>query len=381
MNGSATTTPSPEASGIDVLPGDLASVYAAIDRARSLAIADLPAATMLSQRLMDVVPRDSAARSRVLALRGHVMCYANDFAGALTVLDESLALASGRADSSETSQTQLARVQVLARLGRLRDAEAAARASAQGFEATGQTALYAKAAGNLGIVLRMQGRLEEALASFAIASELLPDEASRSAIESNRAEALLDLDRYPEAMDAFARAQAGFAQAGHTHAAAIVEGNLADLHARLGHWEQAIERFESARLSFERAGSMGDAARLGAEHADTLRLAGAPRRAARMYREALPLLEQHGLAREATRAWLGLGLSLLSLDCAPAAVECLTRAVEQARTCGDSLLEGESLAAQAVAVSSSRGALRARELMNSALATMELRPVRKAMAL
>lgn len=354
---------------------------ARFERARSLALSDLPGALSESESLVDLVPPQHAARARVLALRGHILLYANRFAEALAVLDDALTRALAGGQAGEIGQVHLSRVQALARLGRMPEAEEAGRAAFAQLSAAGGAAIAGKAAANLGIVLRMQGRAAESLEWCNLAAERLTDPGSLGAVQSNRAEALLDLDRFDEAQAAFERARELLAGAGMDHAAAIAEGNLADLHSRAGRVETAVALFESARGRFERVGAAGDAARLLAEHADALLAAGLARRSVRMYREALHTLRDRGLARESARAALGLGLALSAIGNDRAAADELAGASEAARRSGDAMLEAETFAALGAATARADEPARAEPLLRRAIEQLRDRPVRRAMAL
>src|SRR5690606_31414916 len=149
------------------------------------------------------------------------------------------------------------------------------------FIELGERAYAGKADANLGVTRRMMDDPRGALAHFERARRALGDDPLAVAqVESNRAEALLDLNEFSAAEEAFAAALAAFEQAGVARAAAIVEGNLADLMARQGRFHQALAYFERARRRLGQTDAPGDVARLEAERAETLAAAGLHQEAA-----------------------------------------------------------------------------------------------------
>ncbi len=364
----------------DVHPLDPSDVARAVERLRSEAIRDVPAALIATERLEKAVPDCSPARARVLALRGHVLCYANEYQAALGVLDRAFDAARESGSLEDLGNVELARVQAFARLGRLDEAQASGSAAYHALVSSGARELAGKAAANLAITHRMTGQPDRALEWFDRAAELIAQPAAQAAVQSNRAEVYRDMDRFPESMQAFERARVGFDRCGLGHAAAIVEGNQAELHARMGQIDLAIRLFESAHERFEKAAAPADAARLLAEHGDVLRHAGAHARAARIYRRALHTLRAHGLAREAALAELGLGTCLRALGHGDIAVSHLREARQRAGGTSDPALIAECTIALASA-SSRHDAAAAAELVRGVLPALEASPVRLALAL
>lgn len=365
---------------LDVNPHDVEEVRRAVETLRTEAIRDIPMALDASARLVSAVPTSSPARCGVLALRGHVLCYANDFQSALAVLDEAY-LAARRADTiADIGNVELARVQAYARLGRLAEAESSAKAAYESFTTIGSDELAGKAAANLAITLRMTGKAEQALYWFERAAAVIKHPGTLAALQSNRAEVYRDLDRFDLAKAEFVEARSGFDLCGLPHAAAIVEGNLAELHARMGEIDTAIRLFESAHERFEQAAAPADAARLLAEHGDVVRNAGAHRRAARIYQRAIPTLQAHGLVREAARAEMGLGACMHALGRFEIAATRLRAAVDRAMSVSDPGLLAECTLALAGSVSG-REPSAAAELIRNVIPSLESSPLRLALAL
>ncbi|MCA9287329.1 MAG: tetratricopeptide repeat protein, partial [Phycisphaerales bacterium] len=249
--------------------------------------------------------RSLGARARVAL--AHVLNYATRFEEALACLDEAGAAAASEGDTFASARASLIAMHALARLGRMDEALAAGDRAVAGFSAVDEAVWRAKADVNVGVIKRMRDDPAGALAHFDAARETFADAPPILAqIESNRAEALLDLGRFAEAEGAFASSLAAFEAAGIARAAAIAEGNLADLLSRQGRLEESLERFERARRTLEGANAPADLARLRAEEADTLATVGLLEESATAYREALEALGAAGLAAEGARAKVGL---------------------------------------------------------------------------
>lgn len=307
---------------LDQLDGLLADARSLDDRAdvrvlagelKALVLGDLRRAVEVADRLAWARCEDPRLRVELLSARAHVLCYANRFEEAGALLDEAGRAAQSAGDDAALGQVRLTAVQPLARGGRLAEAQASAESACMAFGRVGDDVGRGKAMLNLGIVLRMRSCPHEALGLFDSALALLHDHPMLlGALSSNRAEALLDLDRFGEAESAFLRALDAFERAGNGHGAAIVEGNLADLYSREGRLDAALERFALARRRFETHGAPADVARLDAESAEALASLGARDEAIRALGQCLDELESAGLPREWRRARLGLASCLLA---------------------------------------------------------------------
>lgn len=366
--------------GVDL--DDPGTLLTLADQARDLATSDPRRALSLTDVLLERAEPGSAVMSRVLAVRAHALCYANDFAGAVEHLDRACLSAVGRGQDGEFGTLRLAQVQPLARLGRLVDAERAAREARERFERAGDGRMAAKSDINLGIVLRMQGRIAQSLECFDRARAGVSDDAlPAAALESNRGEALRDLDRLDDAARAFERALELFQACGQAHAAAIVEGNLAEVCMRLGRVDEAVTRYEGAIARYRQAGADADAARLLGEEGEALLSVGARRKSARLLGEALPILERHGLTLETARASLALGVSLLRLGRARDARAHLERGAELAERAGAGLIAADARLALGESVLDAGDAGSARALAARACAALGDQPLRRAVAL
>lgn len=292
---------------------DRADVRALAGELKALVLGDLRRAVDVADRLAMARCEDPRLRVELLSARAHVLCYANRFEEAGALLEEAGRAAIEAGDDAALGQVRLTAVQPLARSGRLGEAQASAESARDAFARQGDTLGHGKALLNLGIVQRMRARPEAAISTFDRALGLLADQPMLlGALSSNRAEALLDLDRFAQAESAFLHALDAFERAGNGHGAAIVGGNLADLYSREGRLDAALERFEWARQRFESHGAGADAARLEAECAEALASLGARREAILALGQCLPKLESAGLRREWLRARLGLASCLLA---------------------------------------------------------------------
>lgn len=369
-----------EASGgaVAVLP-TVADGLALAEEMKKLALSDLPRALRLTEHMVRAEPEDASLRVQWLAARAHVLCYANQFDEAVRVLGEAAEQAAG--SDRELGQVMLASVQALARLGRLEEADEAAFRAFCAYEACGDRTAQGKAALNRGIVLRMRGKLIEAIESFDRASDLVGHDAFLSgALRSNRAEVLLDLDRFAEAELAMRQAGAMFSQGGNAHAAAIVQGNLGDLLSREGRIDEALESFERAKALFESAGAAGDVARLEAEMAEALCAIGAWDDAMQSYVSALPRLESGGLKREVARSRLGLGQALRARGDRHAAQQSLEQALTELEAVDADDLAADCRVALAQVKIGEGDTEGASHLLDAALTQLADRPARRARA-
>ncbi len=358
--------------------GDAVALAAAV---KSLALQDLRRALAVSEGFDRVAWSQARERVHLKAARAHVLCYANQFADAMNAIREATALARAECSCEDLGQVELAAVQLLARQGDLSEAEQAARRALAAYVESGNPVAQGKSFLNLGIVLRMRERLGESLASFDAAQALVAgDPFLCGAVASNRAEALLDLDRFREAERSFESARSYFIEAGQHHAAAIVEGNLGDLLSAEGRVDGALEHFERSRRILESAGAHADAVRLTAEEAEALCAVGAFDAAIQMYAQCIPGLESAGLVKELTRARTGLALAL----CRTGAREEAQRALQQCSAAWKSLGIEASAAACDAALAALRIAdgavIEGRSAARRSLEALDDRPVRWARA-
>lgn len=306
------------------------SVHHAIgQQLQTLCFTDVDEAQSISAWLVDAAD-DSGNRPflcRVLCLRAFVLSVANQFDEAMRTLDRARGLAEDLGDATSQAGVAQTAVQPLVRLGRYRDAIESAQRAIRLYEEAGDASAVARAHSNLGVVHRMLGQAEQALTHF---DRALPgmeaDQAATAQVQSNRAEALLDLVDFREAEQAFRASMSSFQEAGMSRAAAIAGGNLADLLGQQGRLTESMALFERARASFAEGGAVGDAARIESESAEVLGVVGLLDDAFAAAARSSEVLLAHGMRREAARALLVQGSVARRLPDLPVAMDCLTRA-------------------------------------------------------
>lgn len=271
-----------------------------------------------------------SARARMIVAHAHVLSYATRFDEALAVLDEARSLRDALADPGDVARVHLGRVQPLARLGRFDEAIDEASLAAEFFGLANDSVRQSRAFSNLGVLQRMRERPDLALPLFDRALRASDaDQALGAQIESNRAEALMDLHRFDEASDAFERALHRLDAIGLRRASVIVRGNLADLHGRQGRYASSLAHYEATIRSLEADSASGDRARLEAERSEVLASVGLLSDAVEGFASATVVLDARGLAMEAARARLGMGGALLGLHDLNAAREALEDAASR----------------------------------------------------
>jgi CHAT domain-containing protein len=302
--------------------GDSSSVATLLEQASDLlyrtAMRDVAQATRSSRLLIELADRTGAGAARISTRLtcGIAQTYANAFDAALATLGEAESIRPVDGPDRQRAEVALARVglarvHVLARLGRLEEAAEVGEAAVAALVTLGSTEFAARGHANLGVIERMRQRPKAAIERFQAALAAWgADPVGRAQLTSNLAEAYLDLDRFAEAESAFRDALAALEAAQVTHAAAIVEGNLADLLGRQGRLSEALEHYERVRRRYLSIDARGDAARLQAEEANAFAQTGLLGEAVAEYRAALEELDRCGLRPEAVRARLGLARAL-----------------------------------------------------------------------
>jgi tetratricopeptide (TPR) repeat protein len=296
---------------------------------QSLAFSDIGEAIETSEWLTDAADGfgDLPFRCRVLCLRAFVLSVANRFDAAMQTLDEAAVIADRTLDPRSQAGVAQTSVQPLVRLGRYRDAIASAERAISLYNEAGDMTAVARAHSNLGVVHRMLGNPEKALVEFDLALPgMESDRASIAQVQSNRAEALLDLADFHQAERAFCTALESFQHADMARAAAIVAGNLADLLGQQGRLNESLSFFERARATFEEGGADGDAARIESESAEVLATVGLLDEAFAVSTRAAEVLLAHGMRREAARALLVRGVTARRIGDHETATDSLTRA-------------------------------------------------------
>lgn len=290
-----------------------ALLHAACDAldARTLAhLEDLPWVIGILERAVEIAERRDAAagRCRSLLSLSHALAYATRFDEAIAALRMLVPAARAAGEPLLAARGRVALIHPLSRRGAWAEAIAEGTAGRDELAALaerdgGLATLVAKADANLGVLhkarhdpARALEHFDRALPSFAAIPPALAQ------IESNRAEALLELGRFEEAEAAFRRSLEALTALGIDRAAAIVEGNLADLLGRMGRLADATVSFERARRRHESVGSLGDVARLRAEQGELFAAAGLLVEARHELAGALDGLVAAGLVAERARA-------------------------------------------------------------------------------
>lgn len=375
------TRPAPDAARAFLeLPDVVGSFGSLAEHVEGIGIRDLSRALTLVEALVAAADHMDLGivRARARRARAQVLAYANRFQDALESLSAAVSLAIGAGATVEAALSQMTTLHALARLGRLEEALEAGGQARAAFAAAGEPVLCARADINLGVVNRMKDRPAVAIEHFARARPAVASHPVLAAqLENNAAEALLDLNRFDEAWAAFQAALAFFRSAGVTRAAAIVEGNLADFASRRGELQAALHHFESARRQFGTQ-APGDVARLTAEEAEALANAGMFEQGLLNYESAIASLDRHEMAREAARARIGLGRTLIALGRLDDAMPPLEHARAACRRMENHAGEAQALAALAEVAMAKGGTARAMVLLTEALARVQDRPADRA---
>lgn len=359
------------------------SLVTLADAAERLAIADLDRALAATGILMQTADEAGfpLARARARRARAQALAYANRFEEALAALHEAVELAESAGQPLEAARARLTSLHALARLGRYGEAVEAGERARAVFVERAQTMLSARADINLGVTHRMRDDPRAALAHFDRARPLVRDDPVLAAqLESNRAEALLDLHDFAGAQHAFEAALETFARHGMNRAAAIVEGNLADLMSRQGRLDIALRYFEQARRRLERDDAPGDVGRIEAEQAEALANVGMYPEARQMYRRAIPRLEQTGLAWELARARAGLGRALTRLGDTTGSLRLLEEAARNFEALAHATGAARTRLVQAEALLAESRPHEAARLLRSAEKQLRTRPADRAAA-
>ncbi|MBA4120413.1 MAG: hypothetical protein C0513_06915 [Isosphaera sp.] len=298
--------------------GGARSFHDRAHEAIQLALRDVSAAGAVADELLREAGDDPERRAYALVAQAHARAYEGRFVESIGLLRE----AEGVCTRAQVALVASVMVQPLMMLGKSEEAHAAGSRAAEAAEEAGDHAALAKALVNLGAVERSMGRSRQAEATLVRAERIAGEHrAIAAAAMSNRAESLLDQDRFGEALSCLAQAAEVFEGLGRGHAAAIVHGNRADVLGRLGQVEEAMQAFERARGCFEATQTPLDVARLMCEEAEMLAQAGALRAARDRYASSLPRLEAGLAAPDLRRARVAFGAVLLELGDAEGALE------------------------------------------------------------
>ena len=251
-------------------------------------------------------PQFAAARARASRAEVLSLAYLGRFEEAIRRAQSARADAKAHGAHVEAARLRLAAMQPLLKVGRHDEALAEGQAASSELAANGAAGLAARAHINIGNVLKAMSRPEHALEHLDRALTMVADDdALRATISNTRGEALMQLDRFAQARDAFAAAIAHFAVQSQAFAWAVAEGNLADLAARTGDLSAAFEHFAAARARLPQQAA-GHAARLLLEETEVYEASGLSDLAAERLSSARAALDALGMPLESRRAALAV---------------------------------------------------------------------------
>lgn len=290
--------------------GPLAHTFAGLaDAIEDLAMTQVTQAQTVAETVLQLADASGSAAARAHARRAlaQSLAYAGRFTEALPLCEAAVGGAEAAGLKHAAARARLAQVHPLVHLARYTEAIAVGEAARVAFLDAGDCIYAARADTSIGGVYQKMDRPAEALRHFDRARELLADEPiERAKLDSNRGLALLSLDDFAGAEQAYRAALAPFEAAGLDWAAAIVYGNLAELATRQGRLHEALGYFEQTRRHLDQDEAPAELANILVEHGDALVLLGQFEQAERQYEAALATLETHGLVREAMQARVGL---------------------------------------------------------------------------
>lgn len=284
-----------------------------IDSISKLSVVNAKRAVEATQMAIDLSDRLDCslaqARSRRAATRA--LAYAGRFEDSMAIGTEAVKLAAEAGLVEEVGRLHLAIMHPYIETGRFAEAITAGLHAHELFDEAGNTALAARADINLGIIYQRSDNLNQAMECFDRARPHFDDDPlTRGHLDNSRGEALVALNEFEAAEQAFIEARDAFDASDAALTAAIAESNLADLAVRRGRLAEAMSYFERARRRLEASQSITHLARLHAEQADAHLLLGLPQDALTGYETALVQLLDCGLTLEAARARAGMGAAL-----------------------------------------------------------------------
>ncbi len=298
-------------------PHAASALMALGDEAERLALVSVGEAVSAGELAVRAADAFGGARERARCRRALAqgLAYAARYEESLALSRQAAKIASEGGEPVEEARALAISLHPLGELGRYDEAISAGERAREALLSVGEPRLAARADFNLGVIHQNRDDPAQALRHFDRARPAFRDDPVITGyLESNRGEALLLLDDFRAAQQAFADALAACQQAGVHVAAAIAEGNLADLATRQGRLDRALFHFEHARRRLESVEAPGHLSRLLSEHAEALDTLGLTEPALRAYESVLPQLDAHGLAWEAARARAGMGRCLLRLN-------------------------------------------------------------------
>jgi CHAT domain-containing protein/tetratricopeptide (TPR) repeat protein len=315
--------------------GDADRLAALADEAERLSLVEVGRSLDAADALVDLADATGLHRARVRRARAQALAYAGRHDEALQVCNEACRLAQQSGDRIEEARARLISLHPLNELGRHDEAISAGQAARAALMALGETKLAARADFNMGGIYQNRDDPARALEHFDRAAPAFAgDPLITGYLNNNRGEALLLLNQFDAARQAFEQALSACLGANASLAVAIVEGNLADLAARCGQLPEALRYFERARRRLEADKAESHLARLLAEQAEAVASLGLAADALSEYRRVIPRLAACGLVSEVARAHLDMGRLFVRLERYPEAAETLELAAAEYRQLG-----------------------------------------------
>lgn len=209
------------------------------------------------------------------------------------------------AESVAAAHLQLEAALAHERLGQLHESEAAARAAASAFQLAGNALLAAQAQGQIAHILRLQGKVNEAL--YILQDEVLPvferlgDSYSKAVTMGRIADILQSRGQMDEALRIRQEEELPvFERLGDVREKAVTMSKIADALQSQGQMDEALRIRQEEQLPvFEHLGDLHSKAATMGQIADILQSRGQLDEALTIWQtECLPVFERLGLTRE-----------------------------------------------------------------------------------
>jgi tetratricopeptide (TPR) repeat protein len=318
--------------------GELAAGLYAADRA-----------VQLLSRAADHPACDAAARYRALVTAGNARIVEGMFEAARGLLQ--------RIDTAGLTPAQHCEWRL-----RLAEVELRTGQNARVLELASQTVelaesaklpqFVARASALRASALMLWGKLDEALAQYAHATEIARqtgDEIALIQAEVNTASILRRRGCFAEAEPLLRRCIAALSQPGRERSLAIAQQNLSNLLLELRRYDEARQWLSAAERTYRQVGDRNGMANVIGARGIQYHYERRFDRAAEAYREAAERFHELGAPRGEMRNWANLGTALAQLGRHDEAMDMAQRALALARRLGDRENEGVYLGQRAVA--------------------------------
>jgi len=273
----------------------------------------------------------------------------NNDVQALDYFDQALAQSATLSQGNETGLlAQLNRAEVLRNLGRFQESIAAGMAALEGFRASGRSFDAARAQQVIGLTYLLQGRLNEALDALersraVFQSEHLDEDVATAELQMS--DALLQLQRYNEAITHACTAHAGFVQFGARYEQAQCLLNQATGYIGVGQTDAALTALHEAGQLFAQESNLVGLHSSNLEQANVLCRTGQYKDALALAQAARDLFEQHQLRLKAGMADLRVAEAAAGLGQYELAQQHLAQALQVGQQQGAPALQFSAQAA------------------------------------